>query len=557
MRPASPAFAPGQHAQSRHRRARPARSITPAIDNDGADRRELHRYAHPRRRYFRRRHAEQGGRGARLILTGNNSYAGGTTITGGLINFAAANSFGTGAHHDQRRRPAMGDRQQRRHLRPARRVRRRRRRRSTPTATTSRSPASFPAPAALTKTGAGTLHAVGRQQLSGRHGDQRRHARGRRGDANLGSGGRRSRLRRRHAAIPVGLHHQPRRNAECAAAARSTPTATTQRFPAAIGGTGGAHQAGHRHDDAVGRQHLSRRHGGQRRHAAGRSNECLRAGQRISRSRHGATLNLSSFNQTIGSLAGAGAVTLGRGHAHHRQRQHQHDFSGAISGTGGLTKIGTGTLLLTGDEQLYRRDHRQRRHAVGERLDRQFQPSRSMPAACSAATARSATPPSTAARSRPATSIGTLTVQGNLVLTSASALPRRGLAHGCRPHQASPAPRASPAPCRRCSAGELMRAHLHHPPRPRAAARGTFGSLDHHRPPGRLHREPELHRDRRDPEPHRQLWARAQLGTGGLSTNQQQRRHARSTPFFNNGGTLPPGFRQRSSASPAAISAMR
>jgi autotransporter-associated beta strand protein len=31
-----------------------------------------------------------------LILTGNNSYAGGTTITGGFINFNSANSFGTG-----------------------------------------------------------------------------------------------------------------------------------------------------------------------------------------------------------------------------------------------------------------------------------------------------------------------------------------------------------------------------------------------------------------------------------------------------------------------------
>ena len=31
-----------------------------------------------------------------LILTGNNSYAGGTTITGGFINFNSATSFGTG-----------------------------------------------------------------------------------------------------------------------------------------------------------------------------------------------------------------------------------------------------------------------------------------------------------------------------------------------------------------------------------------------------------------------------------------------------------------------------
>jgi outer membrane autotransporter protein len=32
-----------------------------------------------------------------LILSGNNSYAGGTTVTGGLVNFATAGNFGTGA----------------------------------------------------------------------------------------------------------------------------------------------------------------------------------------------------------------------------------------------------------------------------------------------------------------------------------------------------------------------------------------------------------------------------------------------------------------------------
>ena len=86
----------------------------------------------------------------------------------------------------------------------------------------------------------------------------------------------------------------------------------------------------------------------------------------------GATLDFNSFNQTIGSLAGAGNVTLGAATLTTGNDNTSTIFSGAISGTGGLTKSGTGTLLLTADQQLCRCDHRQCRHAVGERLDRQF-----------------------------------------------------------------------------------------------------------------------------------------------------------------------------------------
>jgi autotransporter-associated beta strand protein/T5SS/PEP-CTERM-associated repeat protein len=62
----------------------------------------------------------------------------------------------------------------------------------------------------------------------------------------------------------------------------------------------------------------------------------------------GATLNLASFNQTIGSLAGAGSVTLGSATLTTGTDNTSTTFSGAISGTGGLTKIGAGTLVLSG-----------------------------------------------------------------------------------------------------------------------------------------------------------------------------------------------------------------
>src|SRR5262245_6703753 len=62
----------------------------------------------------------------------------------------------------------------------------------------------------------------------------------------------------------------------------------------------------------------------------------------------GATLNLASFNQTIGSLAGAGSVTLGSATLTTGNDNTSTTFSGAISGTGGLVKQGTGALTLTG-----------------------------------------------------------------------------------------------------------------------------------------------------------------------------------------------------------------
>jgi autotransporter-associated beta strand protein/YVTN family beta-propeller protein len=63
----------------------------------------------------------------------------------------------------------------------------------------------------------------------------------------------------------------------------------------------------------------------------------------------GATLDLNGFNQSIGSLAGAGFVTLGTATLATGNDNTSTTFSGVISGTGGLAKIGTGTLTLTGN----------------------------------------------------------------------------------------------------------------------------------------------------------------------------------------------------------------
>ena len=62
----------------------------------------------------------------------------------------------------------------------------------------------------------------------------------------------------------------------------------------------------------------------------------------------GATLDLNSFNQSIGSLAGAGGVTLGSAILTTGNDNTSTIFSGSIAGTGGLTKIGAGTFMLTG-----------------------------------------------------------------------------------------------------------------------------------------------------------------------------------------------------------------
>jgi outer membrane autotransporter protein len=62
----------------------------------------------------------------------------------------------------------------------------------------------------------------------------------------------------------------------------------------------------------------------------------------------GATFDLNNFIQSIGSLAGAGSVTLGTATLITGNDNTNTDFSGVISGLGGLTKVGTGTQTLSG-----------------------------------------------------------------------------------------------------------------------------------------------------------------------------------------------------------------
>jgi fibronectin-binding autotransporter adhesin len=66
----------------------------------------------------------------------------------------------------------------------------------------------------------------------------------------------------------------------------------------------------------------------------------------------GVVLDLNNANQTVGSLAGGGTtsgnVSLGSGTLTTGGNNTSTTFSGTISGTGGLTKVGTGTFTLTG-----------------------------------------------------------------------------------------------------------------------------------------------------------------------------------------------------------------
>jgi len=60
------------------------------------------------------------------------------------------------------------------------------------------------------------------------------------------------------------------------------------------------------------------------------------------------TLDLNGFNQSIASLSGAGAVTLGAGTLTTGGDNSNTTFSGTIGGSGGFTKTGSGAQILSG-----------------------------------------------------------------------------------------------------------------------------------------------------------------------------------------------------------------
>ena len=66
----------------------------------------------------------------------------------------------------------------------------------------------------------------------------------------------------------------------------------------------------------------------------------------------GASLVLNGFNQSIGSLAGAGSVSLGTGTLTLGGNNASTTFTGVISGAGGLAESGTGTITLTGSSSM-------------------------------------------------------------------------------------------------------------------------------------------------------------------------------------------------------------
>ena len=125
---------------------------------------------------------------------------------------------------------------------------------------------------------------------------------------------------------------------------------TSTTFTGTMSGAGGLTKIGAGTFTLSGHQQLCRRDQRQCRHAAGGRGECILGEQRI-HGRRAAQRSISAgFNRTIGSLAGAGqrgrcgSATLTTG-----TDNTSTTFSGTMSGNGGsLTKVGAGTLTLTG-----------------------------------------------------------------------------------------------------------------------------------------------------------------------------------------------------------------
>jgi autotransporter-associated beta strand protein/T5SS/PEP-CTERM-associated repeat protein len=247
----------------------------------------------------------------------------------------------------------------------------------------------------------------------------------------------------------------------------------------------------------------------------------------------GATLNLASFNQTIGSLAGAGSVTLGAATLTTGNDNTSTTFSGAISGTGGLVKQGTGALTLTGASSYTGATNINAGTLVvnGSLASSVF--------VNSGGTLRgtgsigSLTVGNGAALS-PGNSIGTLTVNGNLVMAAAAAyIVEVSSSTADRTNVAGTASLGGTVQATFLS-GTAARAYTI-----LSAAGGlggtTFGTLTTTNLPANF--TPSLSYTATDVI----LNLTATLGAPGLSINQSNVADALNT-FFNNGGALPPNF---------------
>lgn len=247
----------------------------------------------------------------------------------------------------------------------------------------------------------------------------------------------------------------------------------------------------------------------------------------------GAMLNLNGFNQTIGSLAGAGFVTLGAAVLAVGTDNTNTIFSGPISGTGGLVKQGTGTLTLTGVSSYTGATNINAGTLIvnGALASSVF--------VNSGATLKGTGSignliVGNGASLSPGNSIGTLTIQGNLVMASAAAyIVEVSASNADRTNVTGTA-----------SLGGTVQATFSSSLVSRAytivsAAGGlggtTFASLVTTNLPANF--AASLSYTATDAI----LNLTATLGAPGLSVNQQNVANALNN-FFNTGGTLPPAF---------------